>query len=125
MGQCYSISLHMKVKDGQEPALVSTLQEFTAKMNPSNPAMTKETLDGLVRMIFSGWDYGPYRKKELPGQWSDIDADFDASYSWERTMQDGFEKMAPFLEDGSSLYLEPDDDYYTIVVKEGKTIYES
>ena len=115
----------MKVKAGVEPALISTLQEFTTKMNPSNPQMDKNTLDGLVRMIFSGWDYGPFRKQTAPDNWTDIDADFDACYSWERTMKDGFDRMAPFLEDGSSLYLEPDDDCYTIVVKGGKAEYEN
>lgn len=125
MGQCYSISLHMKVKDGQKPALVSTLQEFTSKMNPSNPEMNKNTLEGLIRMIFSGWTYGTCRRNELPEQWSDFEADFDANYGWEQTMQEAFKKMAPYLENDSSLYLEPDDDYYTMVVKDGETIYES
>ena len=55
-------------------------------------------------------------------KWIRYENGFDASYGWESVMMEMFELIAPYLADGSELYIYPDNDYDHLLIKNGKCI---
>ena len=49
---------------------------------------------------------------------------FDASYGWETVMMDAFDKIAPFLEDGSEIKIYPDSGRDYGYVDNGEVIWQ-
>jgi hypothetical protein len=47
---------------------------------------------------------------------------FDASYGWETVLETMFTYLAPALKDGSMIIVEPDNESWTMVVKDGVAI---
>lgn len=124
MGQCYDISLRLRIKDeeGAKKALQTkatagskTLDDFRGMGHDM------DTVDGLLRHFYTGWDRG--MTWDLTTDPDLLSAGFDASYGWESVMMEAFEAMAPYLEDGSEIYIYPDSDYDQGVVRDGKAVW--
>ena len=127
MGACYSVTLKVNVTDvqGAIKALNDHINNDTRSNYPLEEfaahGITTETFDDLMRIFLAGW----------PGQEIDIHYDddfttyengFNASYGWECVMMDMFETLAPFVAEGSELYISIDNDYDKLVVKNGKCV---
>ena len=123
MGMCYSVELHFKVKPQMDNLLKSALTEMSVPFAEKCKKFDLTTLDGLLQLFFSGW-CNQCEKSEENNGWINFNADFDARYTWEKIMQDAFYAMAPYLYDGSYVYIEPDDEHYTMKVANGTVIFE-
>mgnify|MGYP007115364350 CR=1 FL=1 len=47
---------------------------------------------------------------------------FDASYGWETILETMFTYLAPVLRDGSVISVEPDNESWTMVIKDGTAV---
>ena len=127
MGACYSVTLKVNVTD--VPSAINALNQHIVNDTRSNYSLeeyaqqgiTTETFDDLIRIFLANW----------PGQEVDIQTDngftvyengFNASYGWECVMMDMFATLAPFITDGSELYISIDNDYDKLVIKNGKCV---
>ena len=127
MGACYSVTIKVNVTD--VPSAIKALNDHITNDTRSNYSLeeyakhgiTTETFDDLMRIFLAGW----------PGQEIDIskeneftvyDNGFNASYGWECVMMDMFETLAPFVSEGSELYISIDNDYDKLVIKNGKCV---
>lgn len=131
MGQCYSVTLHIKCKD--EEGAANALRNKIARAKEEHilysldafakRGATTETLEGMIRIFLADWKCNSFRKKAKDG-FDHYTNDFSASYGWERVMEEMFEEMYPFLEDGSYIYIEPDSGYDEMRVDNGKLVTE-
>lgn len=118
MGQCYSTYLKVKFKD--EQGAVKAVQKRLEGQGVDIELLGRETgldyntTDGILRHYYSDYKWTPTTDPEV------LSGDFNASYSWESTMIEVFQLIAPFLQDGSELKIYPDSDYDYFVVKDGK-----
>lgn len=125
MGQVYSVVLKLNFTDeeGAKKALQSKINNGPKeKVNYSLPhfaqlSATTETIEGLLKIIFSGWD------AKLIKKGNSYSSDFNACYFWNQVMTDAFEDIAPFLSDGSELFIQPDNDSYKGTVKNGSVTW--
>ena len=120
MGQCYYIEFRAKVKD--EPAVVEALQSFfktrNANFNLENFAsrgIGTNNFDDLMRIIFADFPGNDFQQSE-EDDFIIYSNGFDASYGWESVMDDAFTVMAPFLAEGSELFVEPDVGWWRKIV---------
>lgn len=130
MGDCYSVTLYVKVAKGSKTNLAAIMRQWMREM--------AKTTDGRLGV---DWNLAEYRRHGIrPDSFSGIckillafhqgnakhvadDGDgfglyrsgFNASYGWNRVMVDAFFKMAWALEEGSRLEIDRD---------EGHEIYE-
>lgn len=132
MGACYSVSLRIKPKD-EKKAFNLLLQgmkrnEETDQANYRLDDFEKEgtkadTLDNLLKAVLAGWPYNHFRKSGPDADgFTTYENDFEACYGWEWVMIMAFQDMAPALVDGSSFYIEPDNDYDEFIIENGKCI---
>lgn len=122
MGQCYTTYLKVKFED--EQGAVKAVQKRLEGQGVDIELLGRETgldyntTDGILRHYYSNWENGhkwtPTTDPEV------LSGDFNASYSWESTMIEVFQLIAPFLQDGSELKIYPDSNYDYLVVKDGK-----
>ena len=50
------------------------------------------------------------------------ESSFKATYLWHSLLEDWFEAIAPYLKDGSSMLVYPDNGHYKYVVKDGRSV---
>lgn len=120
MGQCYSVELSANVKDEENllkalrgsnranlAELYSDCKTFEDVMNV---LLRKEDKYSDFSIAYADPEYGKncYR------------CDFEASYGWETVIADTFKEIAPFLEEGSDIFVNPDTDFYRFEVRNGK-----
>lgn len=101
MGQCYSVYLKAKLKDAD--AFVRLTREFTKDW--SQPF--KDRLAGINGIINNIVGDGAVDVRYEDG-WPVFCGEFDASYSWDGTMEEWFRAVAPALEAGSEIKVWPD-----------------
>lgn len=127
MGQCYTVTLKVKVLD--EQGAIKALNEHIKNDNRTEYSLnlyaeqgiTTETFDDLMRIFLAGWKHQEVTitPKRI---YTYYENDFDASYGWESVMMEMFEVIAPYVKDGSELLIYPDEDYDKLVVKNGECI---
>lgn len=111
MGQCYSVILKVNFTDKQKAAdalndKISWAAEERTNYNLGHYqelGIGSDTIEDLLKIFFGGWS-GNLKTRED----GSMDSDFDASYGWEGVMMDAFERIAPYLEDGSMIKIYPD-----------------
>lgn len=125
MGACYSVVLRLKVKD--ENKAFQAVKQFIVNSSVRSSieelrqeGVDTDTLDGLIRVVLAGWKCTQYRTKTESDGFVVYENDFNASYGWEGFLIDFFKVLEPFMEDTSSIYIEPDDDYDEAIVENGK-----
>lgn len=135
MGQCYNVTLKIKVRD--ERGAVRALQEKLAKGKAEHTEYNVETfraegtgterIDDLVRIFLAGYKNIPFHSFSIEnkGKFTVYTSEFNACYGWEAVMLDFFEVLAPFLDDLSWIKVWPDSGLdYGIVTKE-KLVWRS
>ena len=114
MGQSYDVEFDLKVKD--RDGLIQAINEYIDS--------TKEYviwhLDGLDRTNLTDLMKALITDRGFFAEGDYFSSGFDASYGWETVMMDGFEYMAPYLMDGSTLDIWPDYGKDSGRVKNGK-----
>jgi len=133
MGACYSVALSIKVKNEKEAieALKNKLARGKDERTNYHEDEWQEktgrklnTLENLIRIFLCDRNNGMflvYENKKKEG-FTVYDNGFDCCYGWEGVMMEMFEEIAPYLEDGSTFYIEPDNDYDLLEIKDGKVI---
>ena len=121
MGACYSIVCKFKIKENMEEKIVETLNAKIDRAKEENvdygverhyPDFKKPyNLEELMKIFFVEHQKDFSYEKE--GNEIKIDSGFNASYGWEFVMYTAVRSIAPYLEDGSRLYLDG----------EGSTVY--
>lgn len=124
MGAVFSVDMDVKIKQDQEMALLNAIISGTTESR-----INYMELKGLDTYKLE--DVLAYYFTAYHNEWVDIrdgrikiNTGFDAGYSWELVMMDIFELMGPYLEDGSELYIQPDDDYDLLVIENGNVVYK-
>lgn len=128
MGACYYVKLKIKVKD--EEGAIKALNEHIANDKRTvyhldkfaEAGITTDNFDDLMRIFLADFkksDEFIHRQKNGFVIYQD---GFDATYSWEMVLADMFKTLTPFIEDGSILWIYPDNDYDKFVVRDGKCV---
>lgn len=112
MGQTYDVNLRMRFKDekGAKQALfdkISRAKQERVIYDMQGLRMKGFDFDNiwdLMSVFFCGWGEKILDASDKSWRYSC----FDASYGWESVMMDAFEKIAPYLEDGSEIKIYPD-----------------
>lgn len=129
MGDCYSVTLYVKVAKGSKKNLAAIMRQWMREETKDDGAhlgvywnlaeyrrhgIRPDTFSGICKVLLA-FHQGDARHL-VDGEGFDLYmSGFNASYGWNRVMVDAFFKMAWALEEGS--YLEIDRD-------EGRDIYE-
>lgn len=121
MGQCYSVTLTVKVKDEVEFVMRSGLYIQSQNIRKDcfkGADMT--TPQGNIRFVLAGnTQPGDYSVDfNCPGVgWRKYRNAFDASYSWDGLLDEWFRAVAPALEVGSEIEVWPDHGHWTLRVE--------
>lgn len=112
MGQTYDVNLRVRFKD--EKGAKRALENKVSKGRQEHVLYDMQGLRMLgfdfddvwdwMSVFFCGW--GQKLKETANADW--LYSGFDASYGWEQVMMDAFEKIAPYLEEGSEIKIYPD-----------------
>ena len=127
MGAVYSVNLKKAYRNKQaEKAVFEKLNDFvnTYEANFHKDTFEKEgvdlsTADGLIQVCLAGFQSNSYNVEELDG-FAVHTNDFAASYGWERVMLDMFALIAPYFKDNSTFTIDIDNEYDSLIVKDGK-----
>lgn len=126
MGAVYSVCLKKSYRKNGEKEVFKKLNRFVDTYNAAFHKETFEaegvdlsTADGLIQVCLAGYARNMY-DKTTEGRYDVHTNDFDASYGWERVMEDMFDTIAPYLEDDSCLDIDIDDEHDSLIVKNGK-----
>lgn len=127
MGACYDVNLKVRFRD--EEGAKRALKAKIGRANEEKILYGENGLKALgfdfdnimdlLSVFFCGW--GDRLRPAADEAW--LNSGFDASYGWESVMMDAFDKIAPFLEDGSVIVIYPDSDYDKAEVINGKAIW--
>lgn len=129
MGQTYDVNLRVRFKDekGAKNALFAKIgraHQERVVYNMQGLRMMGFDFDNniwdLMSVFFCGW--GQKLRETADKGW--LYSGFDASYGWECVMLDAFEKIAPYLEDGSEIKIYPDSGCDKGIVKNGKVTWK-
>ena len=124
MGQTYDVNLRVRFKDekGAKKALfdkISRAKQERVLYDMQGLRMKGFDFDNiwdLMSVFFCGWGEKILDASDKSWRYSC----FDASYGWESVMMDAFEKIAPYLEDGSEIKIYPDSGCDRGIVENGK-----
>ena len=122
MGQCYSV--YLKVKLADEKGAINALNNFVDTYEHANfyaeefenEGIDRNTIEGLFRAIFGGWNFNHPKYSVDKGTIS-YECNFDASYGWEYVMTDGFAVLAPYASGTYKCY--PDSGCTKGTIKNG------
>ena len=112
MVQCYSVYLKAKLKDAD--AFVRLTKEFAKDWSQG----FKDGLTGIKGIINNIVGDGAVDVLYEDG-FPVFHGEFSASYSWDNTMEEWFQAVAPSLEDGSEIEVAPDEGLWKCVVRDG------
>jgi len=127
MGQTYDVNLRVRFKDekGAKQALfdkISKAKQEHVIYDMQGLRMKGFDFDNiwdLMSVFFCGWGEKILDTSDKSWRYSC----FDASYGWESVMMDAFEKIAPYLEDGSEIKIYPDSGCDLGYVEGGDVIW--
>ena len=132
MGACYTTVFRVKAKD--ETTAADAMRRWMHDMEDAGFArfsldahraegVVPDTIDGVIMVVLAGWRNTPFRTTGPDADgFTTYENDFEASYGWGMVLLEFAAALAPHLEDGSSFYIEPDDEYHDIVTIDGKLI---
>lgn len=123
MGQTYDVNLRVRFVDekGAKNALFAKIgraKEERVLYDMQGLRMKGFDFDNiwdLMSVFFCGWGEKILDASDKSWRYSC----FDASYGWEWVMMDAFEKIAPYLEDGSEIKIYPDSGIDHGIVNNG------
>ena len=113
MGACYSVDIKLKYKDKKK--VINALNQYIE----NNKKRVMFHLFNIDRT-----DLSALMKVILTDQIEDINetdnefkaiSDFEASYGWEIVINEMFNALSSTIENGSYIYIEPDNEHYTLL----------
>ena len=112
MGACYSVYLAIRFLDGQREAATTCLQQYMSKDKRTDYSLEQyasegilpNNFDGLMHIFLAGWKRTHFVSDFYPHGLEVYKNDFDASYSWERVMQEMFSSHLTDTEVSSFLW---------------------
>lgn len=133
MGQNYTVNIDIFGFEKEDLAVMALNQlikkhtdEGTADFGIEEKGLKDETdsFEGLMK-IFLGYDtkknYSAWSRLEVKGtNRVMISNDFKGTYGWEEIVVDMFTKIAPFVKDGSNMYMSMDEGDRFFTVTKGK-----
>lgn len=123
MGQWYDVTVKMKVKDA-DGLIKKSVDVFKTECpkwyEEAKDVMPCDTVYGCVAFALAVYQHD--FTAEHKGGTTTYHSSFHATYSWGAVMCAWFESVAPYLKDGSSMLVYPDDGHYEYVVKNGKAV---
>lgn len=123
MGMVYDTEFQLQIKSTKEREAIDLMREF-AKNNPNTGFVNEDTLEDLMRLFITDKYFThtsvPYKEEYIVHEFG---SSFEASYGWEMVMLSMFAFIAPALEDDSQCYIDCDNDYDLLVIKNGKAIW--
>ena len=129
MGQVYSVILDVKFKNKEKAADALREKISEAKSEHTNYDLEHyqtlgigiEKIEDLLKIFFAGWEG---KLQPANGEKTNrLYSGFNASYGWGNVMMTAFEKIAPYLEDGSTITIYPDSGIDKAVVINGKAVW--
>ena len=114
MGACYYVEMKIYKKDATkcEKALHNYMKEIKIEHCGS-------TFDEMLQALLCAIREDSKYEKRDENYYS---CTFSASYRWETVVHNAFYAMSPYLLDGSTVYIEPDNDFYLLIMKNGRCI---
>ena len=130
MGACYTVNLKVGFSNEEnEKEATKALCQFvhSKRANFSLDRWAQiggklDTFDDLVKVIFAGHQNPGDYDFDIKNGWYCHSHDFDASYGWEGVLIDMFELITPYIADKSELFIDIDNDYDQLVIKNGKCV---
>lgn len=123
MGQWYDVTVKMKVKDA-DGLIKKSVDVFKTECpewyDEVKDKMPCDTVYGCVEFALAVYQHD-FTAEHKRGT-TTYRSFFHAPYSWGAVMCAWFESIAPYLKDGSSMLVYPDDGHYEYVVKNGKAV---
>ena len=123
MGQCYNVIVKMKVKGAAEiikqsvDVFKTECPEWYDEIKDKIPC---DTVYGCVAFALAANQHN-FMAVHRNGI-TTYESSFKATYSWHSLLEDWFEAIAPYLKDGSSMLVYPDNGHYKYVVKDGRSV---
>lgn len=123
MGQWYDVTVRMKVKDA-DGLIKKSVDVFKIKCpewyDEVKDKMPCDTVYGCAAFALAA-NQETFTAVHSNGTTTYMSS-FKATYSWDGVLVVWFASIAPYLNDGSSMLVHPDDGHYEFVVKNGKAI---
>ena len=115
MGAVYSVKLRLYYQDPN--LLISATQDYVnSTHNVEFNSVDYSSVASAIQAILP--KHGFYVEQQLD-DYIACSCDFDASYSWENILYDWYDSIAPVLDDGSKIWIFPDNDFIEGVVQNG------
>ena len=129
MGACYSAEIRVRFKD--EKKAIEVIKDYISKDERTDYGLSERkeqgigtnSFDDLMKIFFADHK-SSHVKKNIDTCFTTYSHDFDASYGWEGVIVGMFQTIAPYLEDNSRLYLNPDNEELVLLVKNGQCMEE-
>lgn len=117
MGQCYTVEAKLNFKNGDPAEFCKICKDEISAIKNAVFDLTRGDLDepfGCFKILTAkdAWE-------DDRGVWL---ADFSGSYGWEWVMFKVFKAAAEALEEGSFIYIYPDDGVTIIRVRNGNVV---
>lgn len=123
MGQCYNVTVKMKVKDA-DGLIKKSVDVFNTECpewyDKVKDKMPCDTVYGCVAFVLAA-NQDAFTAVHKNGI-TTYESSFKATYSWESLLADWFESIALYLKDGSSMLVYPDNGHCKYVVRDGKAV---
>ena len=125
MGACYSTEFKLKFKpNGGLTEATEKLNEYF--VNELKCERRKSVYDLLVYLLSRDkWSPNVMIIYDGSTGYIIVSNDYNHLYMHEEVLQDVFEVMAPFLENGSYVYISPDNDWYKMTIINGEVDYDT
>ena len=123
MGQCYNVIVKMKVKGAAE-IIKKSVEVFKTECpewyDEIKDKIPCDTVYGCVAFALAANQHN-FTAVHRNGI-TTYKSSFKATYSWQSVLEDWFDTIAPYLNDGSSMLIYPDNGHCEYVVKNGKAV---
>lgn len=116
MGAAYSVKLRLSYQDPE--SIIFATQSFVD--NTSSANFSNVDYSSIVSAIQIILPKRGFRLEEQLDNYIACSCNFDASYSWESIIYAWFESIASVLDDGSRIWVFPDEGFVEGIVSSGK-----
>jgi len=143
MGDCYAWGISYKIQDEKRAAAIKELSDYVREHHGKDcrfheESVTEEnlgSLEGLIKLFNAGhqqftdgiWEQDDYCGHNALQKFDDkgfrhMSGACDCSYRWGNIMEEFFNILAKYLEDGSTYWVDADETKLDLVVENGEAI---
>ncbi len=123
MGAVYSVELHLSYEDKlTSKQVLSTYLESLLKRGVQFMGKYKKdsSVEEMMELFLSAEQCDYCYEKD--NEYDYFDSGFSATYSWSEILDDMFDVLLPYLNDGSYYFQQCDNDIDEYIVKKGRKI---